>query len=57
VNQITPVTSKQLLGFKIKRAASEVQKDYANGFIKACQDKQVEPEKLIAAVEALDIHL
>lgn len=51
------ITSRHLLGFKLNKSADITRREYANGFIKACLDKQVEPEKLIAVVETLDIHL
>ena len=53
------ITLQHLLDFKIKRAESEVAlaDGYAKGFIKACEDKQVEPEKVMEIVELLDIHL
>ena len=55
------ITNKHLLAFKLKTAevvaVAGVEAAYAQGFIKACTDKQVEPEEVMKVVELLDIHL
>ena len=57
---MNPVTSKHLRGFKIKQANDnvvDVKDAYAEGFIKACADAQVESEIVMEVIETLDIHL
>jgi len=51
------VTSSHLLAHKIKHASVNTQDAYAQGFIKACADAQVEPEQVMEVIELLDIHL
>lgn len=60
MNQVNQITQQHLREFKLKRAEAikAVSLDgYAQGFIKACTEKQVEPEKVMEVIELLDIHL
>ena len=51
------MTVKAVTLRNLRKKASDTTKEYSEGFAKACEDKNVDPLKLVKLAETLELHL